>query len=75
MFDIFQKQVPHLMVNSSVFSENSPYVSSAISCQVSNVSFEDFDLDAMDLGGNLTWALAENEANRPIAIWVSSTLW
>ena len=33
--------------------------------KVSNVSFEDFDLDATDIGGNLTWALAENEANRP----------
>eukprot|EP00434_Breviolum_minutum_P013777 symbB.v1.2.012153.t1/scaffold793.1/size162056/2 len=28
----------------------------------SNLSFDDYDLDATDLGGTLTWTLAENEA-------------
>ena len=32
--------------------------------QVTNVTFDDYDLDASDIGGNLTWSPADNEAGK-----------
>jgi hypothetical protein len=46
----------------SPFDGKLPFFLREFPSEVSNVSFEDFDLDATDLGGNLTWALAGNEA-------------
>lgn len=54
-----------LVYTQSLLAEQSTPATFALSdlvAMVSNVSFEDFDLDATDLGGNLTWALAGNEA-------------
>ena len=39
--------------------------------KASNLSFDDYDLDATDLGGNLTWALAEDEADRGLEEFVA----
>lgn len=36
--------------------------------EVSNVSFDDYDLDMTDLGGNLTWVLADDEASCTCAL-------
>ncbi|CAE6912031.1 unnamed protein product [Symbiodinium natans] len=54
-----------LVYAKSVLAEQTTPASFAISdvvAMASNVTFEDFDLDASDIGGNLTWVAAENEA-------------
>lgn len=43
--------------------------------QASNLSFEDYDLDATDLGGTLTWTLAENEVGKQVKKKKSSSWW
>ncbi|CAJ1389091.1 unnamed protein product [Effrenium voratum] len=54
-----------LVYTQSVLAEQTTPAALAISdliAMASNLSFDDYDLDATDLGGNLTWALAEDEA-------------